>query len=82
MATRAVSVVVEKSPGGLNGWWIRVGSFGRWLAGTPIEAMETARLQMMVEGIAAPERRRVLGLLIRELDRKRCATVTAEVARG
>jgi len=78
--TRAVTVVVEKSPSGGCGWWTKVGPVGRHLFGTPFEALNQVRKTLEEQGAYAGERGRVLDLIIRELKTRRRVEVTAEVA--
>jgi len=80
MATRAVEVVVERAPGGGSGWSLRVGGADRFAFCSSFTALGWVRQHLERLGATQAERGRVLGLVIRELERKRCATVTAEVA--
>jgi len=82
MAARAVTVVVERAPGGGSGWSLRVGGAERFLFGCAFTALGWVRQHLERLGATEAERGRVLGLVIRELERKRCATVTAEVSHG
>ncbi len=77
--TRAISVVVERSPGGGSGWSLRVGGADRFLFGSAFVALGWVRQHMERIGATQEERARVLRLLVRELDRQRRAEVTAEV---
>jgi len=77
--TRAVSVVMERAPGGGLGWSLRVGGADRFLFGSAFVALAWIRQHLERLGAEQEERARVLNLLIRELDRKRCAECVAEV---
>ena len=77
--TRAVSVVVERSPGGGSGWNLRVGGTNRFLFGTDDEAFGWVWVQLVRSGATSDEAGRVCELLARESDRLRRAEVTAEV---
>jgi hypothetical protein len=78
MATRAVSVVVERSPGGLRGWFVKVGQERKWASGGSEDRAIT--VAMILLGADIVERERVSTLIRSELRRKRRAEVTAEVA--
>ena len=78
--TRAVPVVVERSPGGGRGWWMQFGDTRHFaMPCTEFRALEWVRARLEASGAERTERGRVLRLLIRELDRKAKAEVTAEV---
>jgi len=82
MATRAVPVVVERSPGGGSGWNLRVGGTNRFLFGTDHEAYGWIWAQLARQGARSEELDRVCGLLACEGERKLRAEVTAEVSHG
>ena len=77
--TRAVSVVVERAPGGGSGWSLRVGGAERFMFGTDFKALSWVRGELAARGATADERGRVIRLVIKEMARVRQATVTAEV---
>lgn len=77
--TRAVPVIVERSPGGGRGWCIRVDGKGRFLFCTAVEALEVAVRKLGLLGADLTERVRVARLLSAELGRMRRAEITAEV---
>ena len=78
--SRAVSVVVERSPGGLNGFHCVVAGLRTQLFGTDLRALAWVRDALMALGTPAEERVRVLGLVVKELAWKTKAEVTAEVS--
>jgi len=80
MAIRAVSVVVERAPGGGNGWSLRVGGAERFLFCSFFVALGWVRQHLERLGAEQGERSRVLNLIVRELERVKRAEVTAEVA--
>ncbi len=81
MATRAIPVVVERSPGGASGWWIKVGErTGIYLSCSEWTALGKLREELIAVQMDRGERGRVERLVLRELDRKRSAEVTAEVS--
>ena len=78
--TRAVQVVVERSPGGGRGFWMQVGDVRDFsMPCTEFRALDWVRERLEQSGADRSERGRVLRMLIRDLDRKRRAEVTAEV---
>lgn len=81
--TRAIPVIVEKSPGGLNGWAIQVGPH-RERVTSPGSAWPVQRaVDLMADARASvTERFRAGRLLASELRRRARVEVTAEVARG
>lgn len=81
--TRAVSVTIEKSPSGPS-WTIRFADharlwFRRFAFCSQADAIVLAAEKLDELHAGTEEKTRVLGLLVRELARKRQATVTAEV---
>ncbi len=81
MSTRAIPVVVERSPGGASGWWIKVGErAGIYMSCSELTALGKLREEMIALHMGREERMRVERLVLRELDRKRSAEVTAEVS--
>lgn len=81
MNTRAIPVVVERSPGGGNGFFTRIGERGRFLFGTSTEALGWTVMGLRRLGASEDEASRVTRLLTRELGRARRAEITAEVLR-
>lgn len=79
MSTRAVPVILERSPGGAHGWTIEVDGQGQFKCCTATHALGLAMRSLGLLGAGHEERRRVSRLLASELDRKRRAEVTAEV---
>jgi hypothetical protein len=80
MATRAVSVVVEHSPGGARGVHCQVGDRYHFkIPCSEFHALSWVREQLVAQGAEKAERGRVLRLIGRELLRKRRAEVTVEV---
>ena len=78
--TRAIPVVVERSPGGGSAYHIQVNGRAKFIARTTQEtALEFAALRLGLLGAGPEERARVVGLLAAELGRLRRAEVTAEV---
>jgi len=78
--TRAVSVVIERSPGGGSGFSMQFGDQRHFaMPCTEFRALDWVRERLEASGAERSERGRVLRLLIRELDRKQKAIVTAEV---
>lgn len=81
MATRAVPVVVERSPGGGGNWWTQVGQGpGRLVHGSAFIALNGVREELERLGATAHERGRALDLIIRELKVRRRVEVTAEIS--
>jgi len=80
--TRAVSVVVERAPGGGAGWSLRVGGAERFAFCSFFVALAWVRQHLERLGADQAERSRVLNLIVSEQARARRAEVTAEVARG
>ena len=78
--TRAVPVVVERSPGKGGGWFTRIGERGRFLFGTSVEAVGWTIIGLGRQGATAEEMARVARLLGSELQRMRRAEITAEVS--
>jgi predicted secreted protein len=79
--TRAVYVIVERSPGGGMGWSMQVGAVHHFaMPCTEFRALDWTREQLVAQGAERSERGRVIRLLIRELDRKARAETVAEVA--
>lgn len=83
MRTRAISVIVERSPGGPS-WTIRLADasrlyFRRFAFCTQAEAIGFAAEKLDGLRASTEEKARVLGLIVRELARVRRAEVTAEV---
>lgn len=76
--TRAVSVVVERSPGGLRGWFVKVGNERKWAAGGSEDRAITVAMIMLGADVA--ERVRMSSLIRSELRRMRRVEVTAEVS--
>jgi len=80
MATRAVVVVVERSPGGGHGWYTELSGERVWRPGTLSRvALGWVRRHMVSLGATEEECRRVDRLILAELAHKRRAEVTAEV---
>jgi hypothetical protein len=80
--TRAVSVIVERSPGGGMGWSMQVGAVRHFaMPCTEFRALDWTREQLVAQGAERSERGRVIRLLIRELDRKKRAETVAEVSK-
>ena len=80
MTTRAVPVVVERSPGGGGGISLRVGAREKFTFGNEFVALGWVAGRRRERGADQAERKRVLVLLAKELGRKLRAEVTAEVA--
>ncbi len=81
MATRAVSVVIERAPGGGRGINMRVGAKHRFaIPCSDFRALCWIREQLEEQGADQVERGRAIRLLTREFDRKARAEVVAEVA--
>ncbi len=77
--TRAISVSVERSPGKAFGWYLQVDRESLWRVGNAFTALGWIRQHLERLGAGQEERGRVLFLLIKELEWKRRAEVTAEV---
>lgn len=82
--TRAVTVTVERAPGGGNGYTVRFADasrlwFRRWAFMSQAEAIGLASEKLDELRATNEEKARVLGLLVRELSRVRAAVVVAEV---
>ncbi len=81
MATRAVPVVVERSPGGGGGFRLSVASNAEFRFCSEFSAVSWVRDQLAEMGANQMERGRVLRLILAELRRTKRAEVTAEVSR-
>ncbi len=79
--TRAVSVVVEKSPGG-GSYRLSVADRSDFRFCSEFSAVSWVRDQLVEMGADQEERSRVLRLLLGEIKRQRRAEVTAEVPHG
>lgn len=78
--TRAVSVVIERSPGGGRGYLMQVGKAqGFRMACSEFRALTWVRDRLVEQGAEQSERGRVVRLVAAELKRKARAEVTAEV---
>jgi len=78
--TRAVSVIVERSPGGGSAYHVRVDGKAKFLMRTTEAiALEFAARKLGLLGAGPAERARVVALLLSELRRLRRAEVTAEI---
>jgi hypothetical protein len=75
------SIIVERSPGGGNGWNIQAGKKSRFIQGCERDALAEPWHLLAAQDCYAEveERERVTGLLRRELRRVRRAEVQAEV---
>jgi len=80
--SRAVTVVVERSPGGGRGISLRVGAREKFTFGNEFVALGWVAGRLREQGADQSERKRVLVLLATELGRKLRAEVLAEVAHG
>jgi len=78
--SRAVPVVMEKSPGGGHGWMLSVGLVRDFKFCAPLDAMGWVSRMLGQLGATEGERFQVCQLLASELERKRRAEVTAEIA--
>jgi len=76
VTTRGIPLVVERSPGGLNGWNITAGPRKRFLVGGEDLALEEA-MRMVAPGLE--ERIRVVELIRSELRRRLRVEVVVEV---
>jgi hypothetical protein len=77
--TQAVVIVIERSPGGGNGYNVTWGTQSAWMCGARDKALDWVRRSLVVYKATPEEVERVMGLLARELERKPRAEVTAEV---
>lgn len=77
--TRAIPVIVEKSPSGLNGYYVQVGTATEWMRAVS-PALPIERALGLLTGASLTERFRVGMLLAAELRRVTRACVTAEVS--
>ncbi len=79
--TRAVAVIVERSPGGGSAFMMSVGDATHFaMPCSTFRALDWVRERLVERGAEVAERGRVLRLLIKELDRKRKAECVAEVS--
>ncbi len=80
MATRAIPVVVERSRGGGQGMHMTVGDERLFAFCDVSSATWWVNVRLAELGAGMDERHRVLGLVARELGRKRLVEVVAEVS--
>lgn len=80
--TRAITVVVERSPGGGSGFRLSVAGVPEFRFCTEASALVRVRDQLVDLGADEAERGRVLRLLLGEIRRQRRAECVAEVPRG
>jgi hypothetical protein len=79
--TRAIPVVIERSPSGGNGIHMQVGQVTKFrIPCSDFHALCWTREQLVAQGAEKAERGRVLRLIGKELLRKARAEVTAEVS--
>lgn len=80
--TRAISVVVERSPCGGNGRWMQVGDRTHFaIPCSDFAALAWTREQLVAQGAEKAERGRVLRLIGKELLSRRRVKLVAEVRR-
>jgi len=82
--TRAITNTIERAPGGGDGYTVRFADasrlwFRRFAFCYQADAIGTVAEKLVELKASAEEKARVLGLLVRELDHRRAAVVTAEV---
>lgn len=79
--TRAVSVSIERSPSGGNGYLMQVGAARKFrIPCSDFHALCWTREQLVAQGAEKAERGRVLRLIGKELLNRRRVEITAEVS--